>query len=357
LLLLHPERAKSLVTFRERGLPSAQQRARDHGFAGAMYPWEADPENGSEQTPHSALALAESEIHVNAAVAVAQWQYYLATHDRDWLRRHGWPVIRDVARFWASRVTYDAAGHRYHLEHVNSVAESEGEVRNDTFTNLFARRALQVAIAAAKASGEKADPVWERIARELYIPTDEQGHHYLPFDPGINSQHHDFGGGPLALAFLPALDLQMTPEFLQGNYNFAVRPTPLQAAGSFSMGLPPHTIAAAAIGDESEVTRWFGSNYSGGTIKPPFNVRTETAANNTAYFITGSAGYLQSVLYGLTGLRIREQGLVEAYPPVLPATWSALTLRNVQFRGQRLDIRIERDAGGKARLTRKLHAE
>lgn len=89
LLLLHPERAKSLVTFRERGLPAAQQRARDHGLAGAMYPWEADPENGSEQTPHSALPLAESEIHVNAAVAVAQWQYYLATHDREWLRQHG----------------------------------------------------------------------------------------------------------------------------------------------------------------------------------------------------------------------------------------------------------------------------
>jgi trehalose/maltose hydrolase-like predicted phosphorylase len=357
LLLLHPERAKSLVTFREHSLPAAQERARQHGFAGAMYPWEADPENGSEQTPHSAFALSESEIHVNAEVAVAQWQYYLATRDREWLRAHGWPVIREVARFWASRVTYDAAGHRYHLEHVNSVAESEGDVRNDTFTNLFVRKALLIATAAAKASGEKADPVWERIARELYIPMDEQGHHYLPFDPGIQTRSHDFGGGPLALLFLPALDLQMSPELLQGNYNFAVRPTPLPVAGSFSMGLPPHTIAAATIGDESEVTRWLNSNYNGGTIKPPYNVRTETGANNTAYFITGSAGFLQSVLYGITGLRIREQGLVEAYAPVLPATWKALTLRNVQFRGQHLDIRIERDAGGKAWLKRKPHAD
>jgi hypothetical protein len=86
-------------------------------------------------------------------------------------------------------------------------------------------------------------------------------------------------------------------------------------------------------------------------------VRTETGANNTAYFITGSSGFLQSVLYGITGLRIREQGLVEAYAPVLPATWKALTLRNVQFRGQHLDIRIERDAGGKAWLKRKPHAD
>jgi trehalose/maltose hydrolase-like predicted phosphorylase len=355
LLLLHPERAKSLVTFRERGLPAAQQRARQHGFDGAMYPWEADPENGSEQTPHSAFALSETEIHVTAEIAVAQWQYYLATHDREWLRQHGWPVIREVARFWASRVTYDAASHRYHLEHVNSVAESQPDVRNDTFTNLFARKALQIATAAAKASGERADPSWERIAHALYVPMDEQAHHYLPFDPSIVVQSKDFGGGPLALLFLPALDLQMTPQLLKGNYDFAVRPTPLARAGSFSMGLPPHTIAAAAIGDESEATRWLDSNYSGGTLKPPFNVRTETASNNTGYFITGSAGYLQSLLYGFSGLRIREQGLVEAYPPVLPATWSALTLRNIQIGGQHLDIRIERDASGRVHLTRRPH--
>ena len=65
---------------------------------------------------------------MNADVAIAQWQYYLATHDRDWLRAHGWPVIREVARFWASRATYDARGHRYDILHVTSVAESNTDI-------------------------------------------------------------------------------------------------------------------------------------------------------------------------------------------------------------------------------------
>src|SRR5439155_766671 len=111
------------------------REARDRGFDGAMYPWESDPENGSEQTPHSAYVLGETEIHVNADVAIAQWQYYLATHDRDWLRAHGWPVIREVARFWASRATYDPGAQRYGIAHVNSVAESNTDIPNDTFTN------------------------------------------------------------------------------------------------------------------------------------------------------------------------------------------------------------------------------
>lgn len=84
-------------------------------------------------------------------------------------------------------------------------------------------------------------------------------------------------------------------------------------------------------------------------------MRAETASNNAGYFLTGSGGYLQSLLYGFSGLRIRDAGLVEAYAPVLPARWKSLTLHNLWFRGQRMDIRIERDAAGAVRATRTLH--
>ena len=46
-----------------------------------MYPWEADPETGVDHTPHFAYGVFR-EIHVNADIAIAQWQYYLATSDR-----------------------------------------------------------------------------------------------------------------------------------------------------------------------------------------------------------------------------------------------------------------------------------
>jgi len=39
LLLLHPERAKSLVMFRAHTLPAAQARAQARSFKGAKYPW------------------------------------------------------------------------------------------------------------------------------------------------------------------------------------------------------------------------------------------------------------------------------------------------------------------------------
>ena len=353
LLLLHPQRARPLVDFRKRTLEAAQQRAHAHGFQGAMYPWESDPENGSEQVPHFAFVLGESEIHVNADVAIAQWQYYQATRDRDWLRQNGWPVIREVARFWASRATYNPSARRYEIVHVNSVAESHTDIPNDTFTNVSAARALAIAVQAAREAGEKPDPLWDRIAREMYVPLAADGSHHLPFDPTVYGRSGDFGGGPLPLLFLPSLDLAMSPALLRGDYQFGVRPTAVARLGSFSMGLAPPVVAATAAGDGAHAAALFASNFSGGTLKPPFNVRTETADNNTGYFLTGSAGYLQDLLYGFSGLRIRAQGLVEAYAPMLPEGWTALTLKNVSFRGKRYDIRIAADQAGVVRLTRR----
>lgn len=355
LLLLHPERARSLLAFRTRTLEAARERARRHGFAGAMFPWESDPENGSDQTPHSAVVLADTEIHVNADVAIAQWQYYLATEDRAWLRAQGWPVIREVARFWASRATWNERARRYEILHVTSVAESHNDIPNDTFTNLSAAGALRIASEAARIVGERADPQWERIAGTLYIPFAPDGRHHLPFDPAVASHSEDFGGGPLALLFLPALDLPMSAELRRGDYEYGIRANTAEKVGDAPMGIAPRSIAAAMIGSESDAAGWFATNFTGGTLKPPFNVRTETAGNNTGYFLTGSGGYLQSLVYGFSGLRIRTAGLVQAYAPVLPPRWKSLTLRNLTFRGHRMDIRIERDAAGVARLTRTVH--
>ena len=90
LLLTHPDVAHSLVAFRGRTLPAARENARANGFRGAMYPWEAD-ERGEETTPQFAIQNARSEIHVNGDVALAQWQYYLATGDSTWLADEGFP--------------------------------------------------------------------------------------------------------------------------------------------------------------------------------------------------------------------------------------------------------------------------
>ncbi len=169
LLLLHPERAKPIVMFRQRTLKPARERAKQFDTRGAMYPWESDPETGVDHTPHFAYEVYR-EIHVNADIAIAQWQYYLATEDKAWLRQYGWPVISEIAQFWVSRVTYNKGENRYEIHHVTSPDEAYNDVPNDSFTNAAARKALNIAVAAARILGEKADPKWSEVAAGMYIP-------------------------------------------------------------------------------------------------------------------------------------------------------------------------------------------
>lgn len=352
LLLLHPQRAKSLVMFRSRTLPAAEARAQARGLRGAMFPWEADPQNGSEQTPHMAYVLGEREIHVNADVAIAQWQYYLASGDRQWLTRYGWPVIRDVADFWASRATWVADRQRYEIHHVTSVLEAYNDVPNDTFTNASARKALEIAVAAAAAVGARPDPHWSEVAAQLYIPFSAKDRHHLDFDERVPHDIDAWGDTALPALAYPSLDLPMSAEVRRNDFDYAITLTGRSRQEPNSMGLSPVSIAAAALGDTQTATEWFQRNLTTHVLQPPFNVRTETATNNTGYFLTASGGLLQNLIYGFTGLRLEHGGLAEAYAPVLPPSWKSFTLKHVNLRGRHYDITVRRAADGKPELVR-----
>jgi protein-glucosylgalactosylhydroxylysine glucosidase len=351
LLLLHPERAKSLAVFRAHTLAAAQARAQARGLKGAMYPWEADPENGSEQIPYFAHVLSEREIHVNADVAIAQWQYWLATHDREWLKRDGWPVIRNVADFWASRASWNPAQGRYEIVHVTSVAESYNDVPNDTFTNVSAQKVLTIAAAAAALVGAKPDPHWAEVAAKLYIPFSQAELRHLDFDASVPREPLE--GSTLGLLSYPSLDLQMSGKIRRNDFDYIMISVRQGHHEPHGMSLAPASIAAAAAGDTASAVAWLQRNFTSGLIKPPFNVRTETATNNTGYFVTASGGFLQNLLYGFSGLRVAEKGLVEAYAPILPAEWKSMTLKDLTIRGEHYDFIIDRDAAGSVRLTRK----
>jgi trehalose/maltose hydrolase-like predicted phosphorylase len=260
-------------------------------------------------------------------------------------------VLRNVADFWASRASWNADKKRYEIVHVTSVAESYNDVPNDTFTNVSAQKALIVAATAAALVGERADPHWAEVAAKLYIPFSEIEQRHLDFDAGVPREPLE--GSTLGLLLYPSLDFAMTPQIRRNDFNYTMISVKEGHHEPHGMGMAPASIAAAAVGDAPLAVAWLQNNFTSNLIKPPFNVRTETASNNSGYFITSSGGFVQNLLYGFTGLRIQEKGLVGAYAPVLPPDWKSMTLKDIVFRGQRYDITIDRDASGRAKLTRK----
>jgi protein-glucosylgalactosylhydroxylysine glucosidase len=350
LLLLHPERAKPIVMFRNRTMQPARERAIQYGAKGTMYPWEADPQTGVDNTPHFAYGVYR-EIHVNADIAIAQWQYYLASNDTAWLKQYGWPVIHDVAEFWASRVTYNQAKDRYEIMHVTSPDEAYDDVPNDSFTNAAARKALLIAVEAAKLTGQPADPKWSEIAAKMYIPFLEKEQRHLDFDESVPHDKITWMGSSLAWLMYPNLDLSMSDAVRRNDFDFQLHELKVHGDDPNEMMMVMLAVGASELGDPKSAGDWIQRNLVG-FLKPPFNVRTETVANNAGYILATSAGFVQSMVYGLTGLRIDDKELDTAYAPQLPPSWKSLTLRHISFRGKLYDITVERDASGKATLTR-----
>jgi trehalose/maltose hydrolase-like predicted phosphorylase len=333
LVLTHPDVARSMVDFRARALPAARANARANSYRGAQYPWESD-EIGAETTPHFAAQNASSEIHVNGDVALAQWQYYLATGDSGWLARTGFPVIRGTADFWVSRAAWDSAGGRYHIRKVVSVAEGLVGVDDDAYTNAIARRNLEIAAAAAKRLGRPADPRWSAVAAKLHMPIDSASGFFRTYEGAPDST---LGSITPLLAF--PLGVPMSDEAKRAHLGQAVSRLHDEAAGAM-MGITLLSVDAAELGDRPLVDSLLPLSYQG-HLRGPFLMLSETPTNDALSFLTGAGGFLQQVIFGYTGLRLGEHGLEPAFQPVLPSRISRLLLRNLRVRGKRYDVLVD----------------
>ena len=337
LLLTHPDVAHSLVAFRGRTLSAARLNAQANKFRGAMYPWEAD-ERGEETTPQFASQNARSEIHVTGDVALAQWQYYLATGDSTWLADEGYPVIRETADFWVSRSTCGGSDDRCHIENVVSVAEGLIGVTDDAYTNAVARKNLEIAGAASKRLGKPTDPRWRLLASKLHLPYDSVSHFFRTYEGAPDSTL----GWVTPLLSYP-LAVPMSPRAKRAQLEQAFAELLKRGPGAM-MGSTILAVGAAELNDRAMVDSLLPFSYRT-HLKGPFLMLSETPTNDAVNFVTGAGGFLQQVIYGWTGLRLGDRGLEPAFPPVLPSSVKRLVLRNIQVRGKRYDVVV--DASGR----------
>src|SRR6266487_187536 len=166
LLVLHPEMAKSMIEYRYQRLDAAKRNAFSHGYKGAMYPWES-AETGVEETPVWALS-GPFEHHITADVALAAWNYYCVTQDKQWLKEKGWPIISATADFWTSRVERNGPG-KYEIKNVVAADEWAENVDNNAFTNAAAKANLNAAAAAAKILNVTPGADWQNVANNIPI--------------------------------------------------------------------------------------------------------------------------------------------------------------------------------------------
>lgn len=200
----YPKTARQILMYRYNRLDAARKNAREHGFKGAMFPWQSG-HDGGEETQTFALNPITGEWgpdyssyqrHVSLAVAYDVWQYVHTTGDWDFMKQYGAEIMFEVARFWASKAVFNAETGRYTIGEVMGPDEFHegypgshgGGVRDNAYTNIMASWLMEKVretgiklgsdfpiLAQKIALTESEYMSWQTIKRKLNIVIDEQG--------------------------------------------------------------------------------------------------------------------------------------------------------------------------------------
>jgi trehalose/maltose hydrolase-like predicted phosphorylase len=118
--------------------------------------------------------------------------YYYATQDQFWLKNIGWPILRDIARFWISRVN-KSNNMTYSIDKVMPVDEwcdnTESKcgdigVNNAIQTNAVAVVSLEFATKVGSMLGFDVDPEWEIVAKKIKINFNSKTQTHIQWDGG-----------------------------------------------------------------------------------------------------------------------------------------------------------------------------
>lgn len=145
----HPDIAKKLVTYRYLGLDGAHKKAASNGYEGAQYPWEAANPADGEVTPVWGAADIVTgqatkiwsgfiEQHITSDVAFGVKQYIDVTGDDEFEVEKGYEILIDTAKFWTSRLEYNASSDQYEIRDVIGPDEYKEHVNNNSYTNYTA---------------------------------------------------------------------------------------------------------------------------------------------------------------------------------------------------------------------------
>ena len=359
LLLMHPDMADSINSFRQKTLPGALKNAAALGYQGTFYAWNGAGTGDLYQECHSwSPPHCITQIHLQGDIALAVWQYYLATGDTTWLSNH-WPILKGIAQFWASRVTLNS-DRSYSINNVAGPDEYSNGVNDGVFTNAGAATALRNATKAAKIVGDTAPVAWTTIADNLRMPFDSTNQ--------VFQQYAGYAGTLIKQAdtvlliypmewcrpatsgqttSCPSTSQQMTTQVAANTLDYyAARTDPDGPAMSDAI----HAVDSAQIGAPGCATNTYLDRAIKPFIRDPFAQFAEARgakagsldplAGAPAYdFLTGAGGFTQALLYGLTGFRWRADDVY--LDPMLPPQLSGgVTLSGLHWQGRTFDVQI-----------------
>ncbi|KAH8898477.1 glycoside hydrolase family 65 protein [Thozetella sp. PMI_491] len=347
LLALHPQYATTINGYRQRMLNQATQNALLYNYSGALYPWTSGRFGNCTGTG----VCKGYQYHLNTDIALSHWQYFLHTNDRTWLAGKGWPVIKSVADMFAAYVSHNATSGKYETIQLAEPDEFAYNIKNGAFTNAAIKQLLgNWAPAAAKELGLDVPTNWSDIARNMYIPFNQEDQIIIEFD-GMDGTW-EVKQASVGLINYP-LGFQLSETQARNDVAYY---SSVNTEDGPAMTWSIYAISEAQLQQKGCAAYTYLQRSSESYIRQPFYQFSETmmdtqlpGVDNPAFifglnpafpFLTGAGGFLQVFTHGFTGMRPSQDAfyLDPTLPPQLP---SGIRIKGMKWQGAVFDVFIE----------------
>lgn len=389
-ILADPAGARSLIEYRYNCIGGARRKAAENGYEGAMYPWESAWIEDGEVTPLWGAADIVTgkatkiwtgiiEQHITSDVAYGAYYYYTVTGDQDFMDRCGYELILDTAKFWQSRLEYNAELDRYEIHDVIGPDEYKEHVSNNAYTNYMAHWNICKAMEYAQMlKAEKPElyarinavididgtyPKWEAKVHKIFLPRENENH-IIPQDDTyltlpevdlskykasdvVGTIYNDYNMEQInhmqvskqadVLVLFYLMENLFPAEVKKANFYYYEE----RCLHDSSLSLSTHSILASDLHEREKAYELFerACRIDLGPV-----MTTSDAGIHAASF----GGIWQCAVNGFAGVRVIGGKL--RIQPNLPDVWKSMKAK-IFWQGQELQLTVTRDSLTVTRLT------
>lgn len=358
LLPFFPDIAKNMNNFRNASHNQARLNAEENGFPGAIYPWTS----GRFSNCTSTGPCVDYEYHLNVDIVLASFSIYMNGAegiDDEYLRYTTWPMARDAAQFFTVYVKFNETLGKYETYNLTDPDEFANHINNGAFTNAGIKTLMRWATDIGNHLGEDVDPKWMDISKKIYIPRSCSNItlEYSGMNSSVEIKQADVPLMVYPLGYIT--DESILNSAIKDLYYYSER----QSASGPAMTYPVFVAAAAGLLNHGSSSQSYLYKSVLPYLRAPFAQFSEQSDDNfltngltqPAFpFLTANGGFLQSILFGLTGLRYsyevdpstkRISRLLKFSPMELPLLPGGIAIRNFKYMKQVFDVIIDDNNG------------
>lgn len=347
---------EQLLKYRYDQLDGAFHNAKQQGLKGALYPMVTF--NGVEC--HNEWEITFEEIHRNASIAFAIYNYTNYTGKEDYLVTKGIDVLVSISRFWADRVHFSTRMNHYMIHGVTGPNEYENNVNNNWYTNKMATWTLNYTLESlSKISDAKKYELgiideevaqWLDIIAKMYYPYDKELDVFVQHDTfldkellpvsSLNAEERPINQNwswdkILRSCFIKQADVlqgiyylndEFTLEEKEKNFDFYEPMTVHESSLSPSI----HAVLAAELGKKEKAVEFYAQTAR--LDLDNYNNDTEDGLH-----ITSMSGGWLTIVQGFAGMRTSEESL--SFKPFCPDNWDGYNFM-IKYRSRLLHITV-----------------